>query len=255
MSRLERIAYEYEQGSSLLDIKKKFNTSSDTIYKALDKFNIPRKTFKDLSVFKDLTNKELMYWLGFIVADGSINIVENQRVYRVVVHNTQLELIEMFKKFTKGIKVSVHTRYYKTNSGNVIPIYNAYISSKELAYLFKDTYNIPVKDKAFVCDPNIAINSSFLLGLFDGDGSVRDQSKGVRHEAKLTTANPLLLKRIVTFLSINGIDTIINKKGKAFDINIYNKMNLYKFYKLLYEDNLPCLSYKKERFVALFGNL
>ena len=69
---VKELLTDYKNKMPLKELKKKYSTSSDTIYKFLDLNGIKRTNTKDLSKFYDLSKKELQYWLGYICADGNI---------------------------------------------------------------------------------------------------------------------------------------------------------------------------------------
>ena len=110
---IRELIEDYKNKLPLKDIKKKYSTSSDTIYKILDLNNIPRSNSKDLSKFYDLNNKELQYWIGYICADGNIEYNLEKRVYKVSLFSIDKEVMEKFQNFFGKTNVK---RYNRKNS-------------------------------------------------------------------------------------------------------------------------------------------
>jgi intein/homing endonuclease len=238
---------DYENKMFLKDLKKKYKTSSDTIYKLIKEYGVKKTNYKDLSIFKDITNKELQYWLGYICADGSIQYDTIKRVYKVSLFSKDEEVVLNFKKFFGDI-VCLH---YRSTSD----IKEAYISSKELCEFFINELNITPK-KAFTLDPNIDFTSNFILGYFDGDGSIANSTEiRTRYESKFTSGSESFLNKIKEITDTLDIYSIIRSKGTSFDLCYERKSESEKLYKYLYQDMKVCLSRKLNNFVALFGNI
>lgn len=245
-SKINGIIEDYSNGMSLKDIKNKYRTSTDTIYKLIDKNGIARKTYKNLDKFYDLKNPEVQYWLGYICADGNIQYSLKHRVYKVSLFSKDEEVLLEFKKCFGDI---VRLHYRPTG------IIEGYINSKKLCEYFINTLNI-TPNKSLTLDPKIEFTKNFILGYFDGDGSVMTSSETrTRYESKITGGSEIFINKVAQILKAEGIYYIIRSKGNAFDISIERKEESKKFYKWLYTDKVWCLPRKLNTFVALFGNL
>lgn len=243
----ESLIKDYLNKISLKDLKLKYQTSSDTIYKIIDKNNIKRHNSKDLSKFKQLNNKQVQYWLGYICADGNIEYIPEKRIYKISLFSIDEEVMVNFKEFFGDIV----KRYSRKNSN----VMECAIHSKELCEYFINELNI-VPNKGLVLNPNIDFNPNFLLGYFDGDGSIANSSEErTRYEAKFTSGSKVFINKIKEILDDQGIYSIIREKGNAFDLCIERKSDSEKLYKYLYQYKPTCLSRKFNNFVALFGNL
>lgn len=142
-------------------------------------------------------------------------------------------------------------RYFRKNSN----VMECAIHSKKLCEYFINELNI-VPNKGLVLDPNIQFSPSFLLGYFDGDGSIANSSVDrTRYEAKFTSGSKLFIDKVKKILDSQDIYSVIREKGNAFDLCIERKSESEKFYKYIYQDKTVCLSRKFNNFVALFGNL
>lgn len=190
-------------------------------------------------------SSEAKYWLGYIFADG--HLAYNGRQYSISLFSKDRDIMERFRNFI-GEKAHLYVR----PTGIIQVIYN----SKPVTEWFVNTIGISSR-KALTLNPNIAIDWNILHGYFDGDGSIRrDLNKGrfLRYEMKFTTGSEIWKNRIVDFLNNEGVKTKVTRKGNAFDINIYNKVNLYYMYTHLYMNNTSKLEYKYNQFVALFSD-
>ena len=245
----------YKNGAKSKDICKECHCSTNTLSKIIDKYQIPRRQKKqnrnkDLSKFYDLNNPETQYWLGFICADGNINYNLASYVYKVSLFSKDLEVIEKFTKYFGKDIVSTHIR--KQNG-----IYEAYISSKELCEYFINVLNI-TPNKSLTLNPKIEYTSNFILGYFDGDGSIRNSNeKQIRYECNITSGSLTFLEKIKEKLDEQNIYSIYYKHNdcNAYKIRIDRKEDSEKFYKWLYKDAVVCLSRKLKNFVALYGNI
>ena len=246
----------YTEGVILTEITKTCHCSTNTVSAILDKYNIPKrsqrinkKPNKDLSKFMDLTSPETQYWIGFICADGNINYNPEKRAYKVSLFSKDEEVIIKFIKYFGENTVC--------RSDRPTGIKEAYICSKELCEYFINILNI-TPNKSLTLNPNIEYTNNFILGYFDGDGSIRNSSeKQIRYECNITCASKIFLDKIKTILDKNDIYSIIYQHTdcNAYKIRIDRKSESEKFYHFLYKDAVVCLSRKLKNFVALYGNI
>lgn len=190
---------------------------------------------------------EAKYWIGYIFADG--HITYDNKHYNISLFSKNENIIKDFCKF-----IGSESKFYKRPTGICQGSYN----SKPTTYWFKTTFNITNK-KALILNPTIDLDWDIIHGYFDGDGCIRlgktSNKHNERYEAKFTTGSLIWANRIKEFLLKNNINSSIKQKGNAYDINIYNKSNIYKLYKNLYQHNTSKLMYKYNRFVALCSNM
>lgn len=253
MERELKIIELYQNGITVSEICKQCKCSTNTISKLLDKYNVPkrqkRKLNKDFTKFKDLSNPETQYWIGFICADGNIEYNTEARVYKVSLFSKDLEVIEKFIKYFGEDTVNKYT----SKSGLI----EACVHSKELCEYFINILNI-IPNKSSVLNPNIEYSNNFILGYFDGDGCIRNSNdKQIRYECNITSGSIVFIEKIKNILDLEGIRSIIYKHPdcNAYKIRIDRKEDSEKFYKWLYKDAVVCLSRKLKNFVALYGNI
>ena len=254
MTEQEKLICElYQQGVKNADICKQCHCSTNTISKVIDANGIPRRAKvknykKDLSKFKDLSSPETQYWLGYICADGNVEFNTSNRVYKVSLYSKDYEVVEKFQNYFGDI-VSIHN---KKNG-----MFEAYISCKELCEYFINELNI-TPNKSLSLNPNIEYTNNFILGFFDGDGSiVSSTDERTRYESNFTSGSLIFLEKIKEQLDKAGIYSVYYKHNdcNAYKLRIDRKEDSRKLYKWMYKDQIPCLSRKLDKFVALFGNL
>lgn len=183
---------------------------------------------------------ESLYWLGYIMADGTINMTK--RNYTLVLFSTNIKILQKFNIFMKNA-CKIHLW---TNN-----VYGARVHSKSLCNWLINTCNI-TPNKSKTLNPSIPINWHLLRGYFDGNGSIR--LKGYHGESKFTTGSEIWSNRISEFLLNNNIHNVITRKGNAYDVNIYKLKDSKELYHRMYNNANIYLEYKYNRFVALFGN-
>lgn len=239
----KQLIEDYINKIPLKELKKKYSTSSDTIYKIIDSNNIKRTNKKDLSKFMDLNNEETLYWLGYICADGNVEYNESSRIYKVSLFSKDECVINDFiDYFGKEI-----CKKYKRKQND---IYEVAVHSKELCNYFINNLNI-IPNKSLNLNPAIPLVSSFVRGFFDGDGSIRKD----RAEAKFTYGSKEFVESLCILFDVLDIFYVVREKGNAFDICFERKKEVKKLYEYLYSEGKTKLLRKYNNFVALFGNI
>lgn len=244
----------YKSGVTSKQICKECRCSTNTISKILDKYGVPkrakRKTNKNFDKFKDLSLPETQYWIGFICADGGITYDSTKRRYNVSLFSKDKEVVDKYLKYFGEDTVTIYHRKDRN-------LYQASIDSKELTEYFVNELNI-TPNKSLTLNPNIEFTTNFILGYFDGDGSIRNSSeKTKRYECNITSGTKEFLEKIKNIMDDVGIYSIIYKHPdcNAYKIRIDRKEDSELFYHWLYKDAVVCLSRKLKNFVALYGNI
>ena len=127
------------------------------------------------NIFNKIDNEEKAYWLGFIVADGYLNI--NKHMLRIKLGNRDRSHLIKFIKFIGGneemLKSEIHSE-----TGNE----NFYVSlySKEV---MNDLISLGIEQaksgKEKVCNIDKKYYRDFIRGLWDGDGFIRENLSGI----------------------------------------------------------------------------
>ena len=144
-----------------------------------------------------------------------LNIKESYRVYKVSLFSVDEEVMDKFSKYFGSI-----VKRYNRKDSNVM---ECSIHSKVLCEYFINTLNI-TPNKGLDLNPNIEYTRNFLLGYFDGDGSIANSTEErVRYEAKITSGSIDFIDKVDQILNKEGIYTVIRSKGNAFDLCIEKK--------------------------------
>jgi len=217
----------------------------------------PEKRVYDETVFEKIDTEEKAYWLGFILADGTINC-------DYISHNYELsiELKESdsghIKKFIDFIKtdadVKFRTRYSKSIDCTTTTAFVRIYSKK----IIEDLINKNVcQRKTFLIEYPKLDNTFFiwfLRGFFDGDGSIYYYKRRNCYQANITYANKEFLELLqskLKNLSINCyITTYTNSyKTKMYQLQIKGKKNARNFFELLYKNSTIHLDRKYELYL------
>ena len=170
---------------SLKKIGEKFEVSRTVISRLLKEKKIEKrerttKYIADYTTFEKIDNPEKAYWLGFIAADGCIYIREQNASILIALSRKDKQHLEKFKTFMKS---NVNIIDYTNNTGfsakNPSEMSKIVFNSKKMA---NDFYNLNIKPKKSITMgiPNIKEEYylPFILGYFDGDGSIFKTSQG-----------------------------------------------------------------------------
>lgn len=127
------------------------------------------------NIFNKIDNEEKAYWLGFIVADGYLNI--NKHMLRIKLGNRDRSHLIKFIKFVGGneemLKSEIHSE-----TGNELFYVSLY--SKEV---MNDLLSLGIEQaksgKEKVCNIDKKYYRDFIRGLWDGDGFIRENLSGI----------------------------------------------------------------------------
>ena len=127
------------------------------------------------NIFNKIDNEEKAYWLGFIVADGYLNI--NKHMLRIKLGNRDRNHLIKFIKFVGGneemLKSEIHS---ETGNENFYVL----LYSKEV---MNDLLSLGIEQaksgKEKVCNIDKKYYRDFIRGLWDGDGFIRENLSGI----------------------------------------------------------------------------
>ena len=189
--------------------------------------------------FSKIDTNEKAYFLGFIAADGALVKSSTGSTYEltITIHSKDKYILEEFRS-----QLNCEHTVKDLNRNNLVRFS---ISNKSLT---NDLINLGiVPNKSLILDsfqnkiPNEFFNS-FLLGYFDGDGSIYKTSTNKYYIQIRGTKN--LLEDYNKFLKL---DYEIKKYDSTYNLTIGSKSNIIKFISL-YENNNIFLNRKKEKF-------
>lgn len=239
------------ESDSIRSAAKKLGIHPSSLTKRMVKLNIQIEKEKDYRKYKvndDSFSKldaETAYWLGFIAADGSV--VDN--TLRFVLNRRDEETLQRFLDFCdSNYPVNYHTAHYTDNDGvkHEFDAVNLKITSKKIvADLAK--YGI-VQNKKNMDIPFIQYipeeyKVDFIIGFFDGDGSVTPESYNLT-----LSSNRLNAQEIIFTLSKLGIQYSIGRRNVTV-IYINNMVNYGKFKKIYLNRTYNTMVRKRNKFL------
>jgi hypothetical protein len=204
--------------------------------KSLPKYRLNTGKLKlDISFFEKIDEPKKAYWLGYLMADGSIN--KNNSKCTLISKD-----IDVIKKFKEDIdsehKININVNFDKRTNKTYYSYSIQITNTNFVSNLIK---NSVTKDKTdFIDIPKLddKLMSYFFAGLFDGDGSVGLRKNGLRISL-ISTKEILLFLQEHLLNNFNVNETKLQKVTKNKN-NIW-KMNLYKdsfvFLDWIYFDN------------------
>lgn len=222
------------ESDSIRSAAKKLGIHPSSLTKRMVKLNIQIEKEKDYRKYKvndDSFSKldaETAYWLGFIAADGSV--VDN--TLRFVLNRRDEETLQRFLDFCdSNYPVNYHTAHYTDNDGvkHEFDAVNLKITSKKIVddlAKYGIVQNKKNMDIPFIQYIPEEYKVDFIIGFFDGDGSVSD---GYRITLATNHAN---LLGTVNELYKNSINIRISSRDKIDVIYNSTKQDFYKFKQL-----------------------
>lgn len=173
----KEIISQYLNGKSLREIGDNFLVSKGVIKRILIENNIKmrQRTPKyqaQYDIFEIIDNPEKAYWLGFIAADGCNYQREHNASIVLNIHQKDIDHLQKFKEFCKTNAI---IKTYTTSAGfsNNTPMCKLVLNSKKMSQDLANKGVVP--RKSLILGPP-KIDSQFylpfILGYFDGDGSI-----------------------------------------------------------------------------------
>lgn len=126
----------------------------------------------DKNYFDEINNKTKAYVLGWLFSDGNIYISKETGHYNISlkIKSSDDYILHAFKNII-GVKAKIH-RYSDTNTSKL------QINSKHMTSILQNRYGL-VPNKSLTMNGKLVFKNipkefhkSFLLGIFDGDGTV-----------------------------------------------------------------------------------
>ena len=248
-------------------IAKKCNVDDSTIIYWLKKFNIKtrtrgeslsitdsRKNIADRDYFKNINSAQKAYWLGFLMADCTI-INKGNGIYYFS-FELSIKDKNIIEQFAKDIKFQGKIYYNKNKARLFI---NDTLFTKNLI-----KYGIIENRTNKKIFPNIKekYNKYFILGFFDGDGSIMfyDNKQRIRSRFHIVSCNEEILKKIKEELSTKA-NVIFTKSSlhkkytgckKAYELETSTLSNIMKIYDYFYyNENIFYMKRKYDKFLEL----
>lgn len=218
----------------------------------------------DKDIFKDGWNPINSYLAGMIWSDGNLFFTKGG-TSKISIYSRDKEHIEkLFLEFGFNRKI-YSMKNWQGNYGYMI-----YTSSSSDFSFLNDSGLIPNKS-LIINEPSgiMSFSKYFLLGFFDGDGSVSltPRKNGTKKYISITftTGSKNLKNWIRNILTINNIDSTERIDGRCGDSsytlnNIYTisvsskKDNVKRFFDFMYSDlSVPYMERKYKKFLEYFS--
>ena len=251
----------YNQKQSVMTIAKKLGCSHPHICNILRRNNIPIKKHKEFrkyilhdNFFEKIDSHEKAAILGFLFADGYNN--EKEGKVKIGIHKKDMDYLNKINFYIqpdkeKSISFSYSPKFKNKNLINkkdksiaCLSIYSKQMSvdlsklgcrqAKSLTAIF------PKIDDEFLC--------SFVLGYFDGDGSISFFQKSFKNKRQyminlcVSDCFGLSAKQIIE--NILNIHTCLIKKGKISSLSISGNLQVEKFLNWIYSKSSVYLNRK-----------
>ena len=198
--QIEDILNKYQNNWSQQKIANFYNVSRTIIKRLLftqDKDIIIRnRTSKykyNQNVFEIIDTAEKAYWLGFLAADGC----NYQREHNAsIIINIQEKDIQHLKKFQSFCNTDAEIKSYMSYEGfsNQTPMCKITLNSKKISQDLYEKGILPNKS-LILQPPNISkeFYKPFILGYFDGDGSISKTSQHNNYTISIQGTKEILL--------------------------------------------------------------
>lgn len=246
----------YKSGKSCDEIAKHYNCSRSTINYQLKIRGISlrgkkgikhcihsrRKVHLDDFISKEGT-AEFDYIIGILATDGNIT----RNMVRIEQADNNIEVLINFKKFLSS-KVDIKKSKHRNRLYNIISFKNQDVCNylSELGITPKKTFTLTLK----------YINWNVLLGVFDGDGCLKeDKRKKHSWRFSITSGSIYFIEQIKTFLESEGLHPLIYKEKNYYTISIGKLSEIYYIYKHLYKDSSYFLKRKYDKFCPLIAKV
>lgn len=233
---VDRILELYYLGMCIQDISISTSVDRGIVSHILKEYNLEttdrsRSNKVNFNPFLDLRSPDVQYWLGYLAADG--NVYGNRvRIYT----NKDPEHLKEYISF-----IGADLRLEKNGKDN----YCVSFCNRHVVNYLIGLGITPNKSKTLSI--NMPLTFSFLRGVFDGDGHITQRSKNYT-EVGIATASLIFKEQICNFLYYKDIYYRVSYFNPCYRITISKKLNVRKFYYLLYESGSYFLDRKRIKF-------
>lgn len=217
----------YQQGYSTYKIAEELGISQKKAYTLLkesgctlrsNKIN-SKKYFCNDEYFSVIDSAQKAYWLGFIAADGYIQSKNryNTKYIGVTLGIEDIAHLEQLKKaieYTGDIKVYKYHGFSETVGARLL------VQSDKM-YDDLKSHNVVERKSNIIQKPDIdpKYYGSYILGYFDGDGSI-SVSKDMKSCSIKFIGTDSILDFIIEYLCDNGIECRGKVKNKRHEYDI-----------------------------------
>ena len=259
---LNKILEDYNNGISVPALNSKYGYSNTVLYRELRENNIKIKTTSEASRKYDINmdffrsiNENSMYWMGFILADGSFQ-KSTRSTYQLVI-GLAIKDINHLKKFRRLIQPEIaiteikpkETDCFKNNGSCRISI-----SSTEICEDIWKFGITPNKSKEVILSDEVKFNKHFWRGFVDGDGYLGYIESGNNKHRLEVVGNTSTLNYFLDFckIIIPNLKNQVKPHKNIYCIRFGGK-TAKTILKELYSDSNMYLDRKKEKYNSIIN--
>lgn len=198
----------------------------------------------NLEAFEEPLSREARYWVGFLLADGSINVrFAGKPEVRLALAVKDSGHVRKFATFM-GIRDEFVREYKKvSNYGNNDAAWLQFSSDEVCQQLAK--YNVvPNKSANEVVPESLALDVDFWRGVVDGDGNVRIRPQDNCPCLTLTGSWRLIDKFADFLLEIAGKRPAVSQNHSIYQLGVGGSRARTALSKIYYDGCAPALDRK-----------
>lgn len=221
--------------------------NADTITKYMQHHGLKAKFYKkhnyDYDYFKSIDNPNKAYWLGFIVADGGLEVSSNnsRSIYRLRILLSDKDHYHL-EKFASEISGTLEVKRGETAlKGRLFGHSVLSINSREIVESLIDIGVYPNKSaKEQMPDMNYDYISDFIRGHFDGDGcfSYWYSREDLQQELSFLGSRLLMEQFNIIIQQHLNIKGAIAQDGKMFKLRFTAINDVNALIKWMYQNDL-----------------
>jgi len=185
----------------------------------------------------DNPGREGKYWLGFLMADGSIN---TDRVFTLTLKSADQAHLEKFRSFLRSEHplFSVVRRYSSDSSGDLRHHSGLAIGSRRLVTALAKFGVTTTRTHTAMASPELCQDRDFWRGVVDGDGYILRRKTGLdkgRPILGICGSHALMSQFLVFVRTIASTRAEVRPHGKISAVNISGPVAV-KVAEVLYKD-------------------
>lgn len=249
----------YENKVPISSIAKQFNCYQQPVINLLKKYNVynPRKLNQgNIRYFQKIDSNIKAYFLGFITADGCI--IDNGKGSKglsITIHRKDIKILETLKSQIGCDNPIMHITTKSTH--NPTKNKNHVRFSLFNKYLYADLLSLGLTERKSLTVPSIINNipyefrDSFILGYFDGDGSVtlpKINNPNITTIVVSFRGTKDFLKDLPLHLNLDSFYLKKDPKKQCYTLCFSAKRNVKKFFEI-YKNNDFYLTRKYKKFL------
>lgn len=227
-----------------------------------EKYQKHQNYYLNENYFKQIDTDDKAYFLGFICADGCIYRRNgHQGMLSISIKDSDIEILNNFKKDIQTEKpISLVKQSEKTTMATLQLTSDILVEDLlKLGVGVRKTFDLSIKQ--IFEKISLRFIPSFILGYFDGDGSISIPEKNTISKAAIRITAPITsLKDFQDMLKKFEIESSIHKDKRDYkeplgELALTSTTNKYLFLKFIYSFYDKSLSRKKEKSVILLDRI